>query len=209
MQRDDLPEPSRGCWPRGGGPAGQGLCGGGTEPGLGSHLRPPICPLLPFPLWSVPSLDLHSRGALGRNPDPPPPTSSNVPVLPSLLSRQARGPQGQRARDTRPSSSCRFCSNTAPPPNYRGLLPTRGWPAWGRARAATPTGHTASCPGSIWALGHTWVPPGLVCWALAFHAPAHSPPVRSVLVDTCTRIIAPGLHTHVCPGHTEHLREGV
>lgn len=71
MQRGDLPEQSRGCWPRGGGPAWQGLCGGGAEPGLGSHLRPPICPLLPFPLWSVLSPDPHSGGALGRNPDPP------------------------------------------------------------------------------------------------------------------------------------------
>ena len=203
MQRGDLSEQSRGCWPRGGGPAGQGLCGGGgAEPGLGSHLRPPICPLLPFPLWSVLSPDPHSGGA-------PPLTSSNVPVPPSLLSRQARGPQGQTARDTWPSSSCRCCSHTAPPPNHRGRLPTRGWSACGRARAATPTGHTASCPGSIWALGHTWAPPGQVCWTLAFHAPAHSPPVPSVLVDTCTRTIAPGLHTHACPGHTEHLREGV
>lgn len=46
----DLPESSWGCWPRGAGPAGQGLCGGGATPGLGSHLRPPICPLLLFPL---------------------------------------------------------------------------------------------------------------------------------------------------------------
>ena len=29
VQRGDLSEQSRGCWPRGGGPAGQGLCGGG------------------------------------------------------------------------------------------------------------------------------------------------------------------------------------
>lgn len=168
----------------------------------------PLAPCFPFLFGPSPALTSTLGVPLGGTQTPPP-TSSNVPVPPSLLSRQARGPQGQTARDTRPSSPCGFCSNTAPPPNHRGRLPTRGWSAWGRARAATPTGHTASCPGSIWALGHTWVPPGLVCWTLAFHAPAHSPPVRNVLVDTCTRTIAPGLHTHVCPGHTEHLREGV
>ena len=203
MQRGDLSEQSRGCWPRGGGPAGQGLCGGGGL-SLGwaltsAHLFAPCFPFLYGPSSAL-TLTLGV---------PPPLTSSNVPVPPSLLSRQARGPQGQTARDTWPSSSCRCCSHTAPPPNHRGRLPTRGWSACGRARAATPTGHTASCPGSIWALGHTWAPPGQVCWTLAFHAPAHSLPVPSVLVDTCTCTIAPGLHTHACPGHTEHLREGV
>lgn len=46
----ELPESSWGCWPQGTGPAGQGLCRGGATPGLGSHLRPPTCPLLLFPL---------------------------------------------------------------------------------------------------------------------------------------------------------------
>ena len=179
----------------------------------GSHawagLSPPPTHFPPASLStsSVLSPDPHSGGALGRNADPPPaPTSSNVPVPPSLLSRQA---QGERDRDTWPSSSCGYCSHIATPPNLQGRLPTHGWSACGRTRAAAPTGHTASCPGSSWALGHTWAPSGLVCWTLAFRAPAHSPPVRSVLVDMCTHTVALGLHTHMCPRHAEHLREGV
>lgn len=206
----DLPESSWGCWPRGAGPAGQGLCGGGSHAWAGLSPLPTHLPPASLSTSSVLSPDPHSRGALGRNADlPPAPTSSSAPVPPSLLSRQARGPQGQTARDTWPSSSCGYCSHIATPPNHQGQLPTCGWSACGRTRAATPTGHMASCPGSSWALGHTWAPSGLVCWALASRAPAHSPPVRSVLVDMCTRTVALGLHTHVCPRHAEHLREGV
>lgn len=180
------------------------------EPSLGWALTSahPFAPCFPFLFGLSSALTLTLGVPLGGIQTPPL-TSSNAPVPPSLLSRQATGAQGQTARDTWPSWSCGCCSHTAPAPNHRRRLPTRGWSACGRAQAATPTGRTASCPRSIWALGHTWAPPGLVCWTLAFHAPAHSPPVPSVLVDTCTRTIAPGLHTHACPGHSEHLREGV
>ena len=80
----DLPESSWGCWPQGAGPAGQGLCRGGATPGLGSHLPPPTCPLLLFPLRLSSALTLTLgvplEGMQIPLPLQPPPRSLSRPL---------------------------------------------------------------------------------------------------------------------------------
>lgn len=171
---------------------------------LGSRLRPTHLPPASFP-WSVPSLGLFTLGCPWEEPKPPP-TSSNVPVPPLCSADRPGDPRVRQPGTPGPLPA----DSAATQHRHQTTGVAHAWlVSMGQGTSCHLHWHTASCPGSIWALGHTWVPPGLVCWTLAFHAPA-----THRLSVTCwwTRAHAQSHlgYTLTCvPRHTEHLREGV